>query len=149
MIWIVSLSHCLARIYTYQPLDRLTEIECVENPAGHLKESDLLTDRPGRYQTSHTARSAYEWPSDPQEVELGRFTHYVADRLKKGLNENQYTQLIICGTPHVSGVLLAQLDKQVKQVVLANLSKNFIDAASEDLMDYLKNNWWEIKSKKA
>ncbi|WP_268869477.1 hypothetical protein [Rickettsiella massiliensis] len=45
--------------------------------------------------------------------------------------------------------MLAQLDKQVKQVVLANLSKNFIDAASEDLMDYLKNNWWEIKSKKA
>ncbi|WP_010598813.1 host attachment protein [Rickettsiella massiliensis] len=100
MIWIVSLSHCLARIYTYQPLDRLTEIECVENPAGHLKESDLLTDRPGRYQTSHTARSAYEWPSDPQEVELGRFTHYVADRLKKGLNEKSiYATYYLWDTP--------------------------------------------------
>jgi protein required for attachment to host cells len=145
MIWIISLNSSLGHIYSYEPKKhQLKLLETLENPAGKLKTSDLISDAPGHYKTSHSTKGAYEWPSDPHDVEVDRFTKNLASLLKKGLDEHRFSQLILCAAPHVGGVLLNNLDKQVEQVLLTNIKKNFVEADTSVLTDYLKNNWWEI-----
>lgn len=145
MIWVISLNSSLGHIYAYDSKKHvLTLLESVENPSGQLKTSDLVTDRPGHYQTSHTAKGAYEWPTSPHEAELERFTKELADLLKKGLDNHHYKQLILCALPHVGGSLLSKLDKQVEQSLLVHIKKNFIEFEPIVLAKYLKENWWDI-----
>jgi protein required for attachment to host cells len=145
MFWIISLNSSLGHIYAYDPKKHaLTLLENLTNPSGHLKGIDLIADGPGHYKTAHTAKGAYEWPTSPHEVELDRFTKELAVLLKKGLDNRQYTQLILCAPPHVGGVLLSNLDKQVINSLLVNIKKNFVESDQNVLIQYLKDNWWDI-----
>lgn len=145
MIWVISLNSCLAHIYSYEPKKhQLTLLKILENPNGQLKKSDLVSDIPGHYKTSHATKGAYAWPSDPHEVEVDRFTKDLAKLLKKGLDEHNFTQLILCAAPHVGGVLLGNLDKQVELSLLTNIKKNFVEEDPAVLINYLKENWWDI-----
>ncbi|MFM2323023.1 MAG: hypothetical protein RLZZ225_1176 [Pseudomonadota bacterium] len=145
MIWIISLNSSLGHIYSYEPKKhQLKLLETLENPAGKLKTSDLISDVPGHYKTSHATKGAYEWPSDPHDVEVDRFTKNLASLLKKGHDEHHFTQLILCAPPHVGGILLSNLDKQVEQALLTNIKKNFVEADASVLISYLKDNWWDI-----
>lgn len=145
MIWIISLNGSLGHIYSYEPdQHNLVFLKSLTNPSAHLKDRDILTDKPGHYKTAHSAKGAYEAPSDPHEVELDRFTRNLADLLKKGLNNHQYKQLILCAPPHVGGALLRNLDKQVENALLVNIKKNFAQLDPLQLADYLKENWWDI-----
>lgn len=145
MIWVINLNSSLGHIYSYEPKEhKLVLLKSLTNPSAHLKNSDLLTDRPGHYQTMHSAKGAYEAPSDPLEIELDRFTKNLADVLKKGLVDHRYKQLIICAPPHVGGSLLSNFDKQVEHTMLVNIKKNFVGSDPSQLVDYLKENWWDI-----
>lgn len=145
MIWIISLNSSLGHIYSYEPKKhKLTLLESLENPSAQLKGIDLTSDRPGHYQTMHSAKGAYQAPTSPHDVELDRFTKDLADLLKKGLDTHEYKQLIVCAPPHVGGVLLSKLDKQVEQSLLTNIKKNFVESDASVLIDYLKENWWDI-----
>lgn len=145
MIWIISLNSSLGHIYSYEPKKHsLILLESIGNPSAKLKESDLVSDRPGHYQTMHSAKGAYEPPTSPHDVELNYFTKKLADFLKKGLDNHEYTQLILCSAPHVGGILLSNLDKQVAQTLLTNIKKNFVEDDSSVLTNYLKENWWDI-----
>ena len=68
----------------------------------------------------------------------------MADFLKKGLDNHQYKQLILCSEPHVGGTLLINLDKQVEKTLLVNIKKNFVEENELVLLNYLKDNWWDI-----
>jgi protein required for attachment to host cells len=145
MIRIISLNSSLAHIYSYEPKEhKLILLESLENPSALLKGIDLVSDRPGHYQTMHSAKGAYQAATSPHEVELDRFTKDLAALLKKGLDNHEYTQLIVCAPPHVGGVLLSNLDKQVTQSLLTNIKKNFVESDANVLIDYLKENWWDI-----
>ena len=145
MIWVISLNSSLGHIYSYEPKKhKLILLKSLENPSAKLKESDLVSDRPGHYQTMHSAKGAYEAASSPHEVELDRFTKILADFLKKGLDNHQYKQLILCSEPHVGGTLLINLDKQVEKTLLVNIKKNFVEENELVLLNYLKDNWWDI-----
>jgi protein required for attachment to host cells len=149
MIWIVSLNNSICHIYSYVPKEhqkehQLTLLNTLENPSGQLKTGDLISDRPGHYQTMHSAKGAYEASSDAYEVEVNNFTKKLATLLKKGLNDHHYTQIILCAAPHIGGLLLNNLDKQVELSLLANIKKNFLNLDSSELKSYLKENWWEI-----
>jgi protein required for attachment to host cells len=145
MIWVISLNSSLGHIYSYEPKQHtLTLLDSLENPSGQLKGRDLISDRPGHYQTPNTAKGAYEWSTSPHEVEIDRFTKELAALLKKGLDNHQYAQLILCALPHVGGSLLNNLDKQVAQSLLVNIKKNFVESDPKVLVDYLQENWWDI-----
>jgi protein required for attachment to host cells len=145
MIWIISLNSSFGHIYSYEPKKyQLKLLETLENPAGKLKTNDLISDVPGHYKTSHSTKGAYAWPSDPHDVEVDRFTKNIVRLLKKGHDDHHFTQLILCAAPHVGGILLSNLDKQVKQALLTNIKKNFVEADASVLTSYLKDNWWDI-----
>lgn len=145
MIWIISLNSSLCHVYTYEPKDHtLILLKIFENPSAKLKESDLVSDRPGHYQTMHSAKGAYEPTTSPHEVELDHFTKHLANFLKKGLDNHHYKQFILCSAPHMGGILLANLDKQVTQALLINIKKNFVEEDDTVLINYLKKNWWDI-----
>ncbi|MDQ8039171.1 MAG: host attachment protein [Rickettsiella sp.] len=145
MIWVISLNSSLAHIYSYKPKEhKLDLLECLDNPNAQLKDIDLVSDRPGHYQTMHSAKGAYQATTSAHDVELARFTKNLADLLKKGLDNNDYKQLILCAPPHIGGILLSNLDKQVEQSLLVNIKKNFVESDPKVLIDYLKENWWDI-----
>lgn len=145
MIWIVSLNSSLGHIYSYaSKKHKLILLKSLENPSAKLKESDLVSDRPGHYQTMHSAKGAYEATTSPHDVELDHFTKILADFLKKGLDNHQYKQLILCSAHHVGGILLNNLDKQVEKILLVNIKKNFVEEDESVLINYLKENWWDI-----
>lgn len=145
MIWVVSLNSSLGHIYSYEPKNhKLILLKSLENPSAKLKESDLVSDRPGHYQTMHSAKGAYEATTSPHDVELDHFTKILANFLKKGLDNHQYKQLILCSAPHVGGILLNNLDKQVEKILLVNIKKNFVEEDESILLNYLKENWWDI-----
>ncbi|TLY48502.1 MAG: host attachment protein [Gammaproteobacteria bacterium] len=145
MIWVISLNSSLGHIYSYKLKNHeLILLKSLENPSAKLKESDLVSDRPGHYQTMHSAKGAYEASTSPHDVELDHFTKILADFIKKGLDTHQYKQLILCSAPHVGGILLNNLDKQVEKTILVNIKKNFVEEDESVLSNYLKENWWDI-----
>ncbi|EDP46114.1 host attachment protein [Rickettsiella grylli] len=145
MIWVIRLNSSLCHVHSYEPKNHtLSLLKNFENPSAKLKESDLVSDRPGHYQTMHSAKGAYEPPTSPHEAELDQFTKNIAHFLKKSLDNHQYTQLILCAAPHAGGILLNHLDKQVTHVLLVNIKKNFVGEDDAVLINYLKENWWDI-----
>lgn len=145
MIWVISLNSSLGHIYSYEPKNhKLILLKSLENPSAKLKESDLVSDRPGHYQTMHSAKGAYEPATTPHDVELDHFAKVLAIFLKKGLDDHQYKQLILCSAPHIGGILLNNLDKQVEKTLLINIKKNFVEEEELVLSNYLKENWWDI-----
>ena len=100
--------------YPKKPLQFITELT---NPKSQLKGIDLVTDRPGRYQKSSVARSAYEEPIEPKEKEKDHFAKQLAEHLEGNYKQRLFQQLIIIAPAHFFGLL----EKHLANFILASI----------------------------
>jgi len=142
MIWIVvgDSNHC--RVYSYQkkPVSLFLLKEIIHDEF-RLKKGDFLTtDRPGHYKTKDSGGGAYSPHTDPKEVEFIHFSKEIAEFLDQGRKKNFYNQLIIIAPPHINGLLLQHLNKNVKKLLKNTIKKDYLHTTDQELLTYLYEN---------
>ena len=118
----------------------LTLLRRFEHPESRERNSDLVTDRPGRTQQSMSPnmrggpnggqqatgnRSGMEPTTPPKKIEQEGFARELAHELEKGLHDNAYVNLIVAANPEFLGMLRGAMSDQVKKHVTASLDKDY------------------------
>lgn len=138
MIWVVSSDTNTCRIYQYNKPFQLTLIKELKHPENKLKTSDLISDRPGHYQTSGPTRGVYTQSTDPKDVMIDNFSREIAKELDHGRNDHAYKNLIIIASPHMNGLLFQHFNKHVKESVINRIHKDLLHLSEQELLDFLK-----------
>lgn len=142
MIWVINTNSNLCRIYHYHKSPaELTLLKELAHPEARAKNSDYLTsDKPGAYIGRDLAHGAYSPHTDPKTVEIEKFSREIARELDHARKVNSFEKLIIITPPHMSGMLLNQLDKHVKERLTHKFNKDLLHLSEKELLDYLKEN---------
>jgi protein required for attachment to host cells len=134
---VVANSNC-CRIFDYQRSGNLTLIKEISVPENKLKNSQLSSDRPGRYHSNTTSRGAYVPSCDMKEVHIDNFARKVANELEHERACHDFKQLIVIMPSHMDGLLHQHLNKNVKALIVRTIKKNIASFSGRDLLTYIK-----------
>jgi protein required for attachment to host cells len=135
-----------ARILTVEgPEQPLTEKADLVHPESRLRESELLTDRPGRVSQSHAgphpghgSRSGMEPGTHATDVEHERFAREVADHLKRTANGHAAGRIVLVVSPVFLGLLRKELDPQLTDRISVTVHKDYTHLGLNELERRLK-----------
>ena len=137
LTWLVVFDSTICRIYDYSKND-LALVKQIEHAENKLKDIDITSDKPGRYQSSD-AHGAYSQESDPKEIQIERFSKEIAKILEHGNAVNDYEKLILLSSPHMHGLLLKDINKQVEKLIIRVIPKDLVHFSEADLLNYGNN----------
>ncbi|HLB43238.1 MAG TPA: host attachment protein [Gammaproteobacteria bacterium] len=141
MIWVINCNSNICRIYEFKKkFTQLHLVKELQHPENKLKSKDLTSDKPGRYQSSHSAHGTYTQPSDPKEIKIDHFYREIAKELDQGRCQQRYDELIIIAPPHSNGLLFQHLDKHVQNLVINNIKKDLLHLPDHELVKFLSAN---------
>ena len=139
--WLVVANMEMAFIYDFTDQQNTAAlrdhlVKSFDFPKGGLKNSELKTDEPGRYQSMGAPSSGYEPDTSPHQVELVHFSRLIAEYLLAEKLAHHYEHLILCAEPHFIGILDAHLPKQVKESVTKRLHKDYIHLINNSFNEF-------------
>lgn len=134
--WLVIFDSTICRIYEYNK-EQLVLIKELQHPDNKLRDIEITSDKPGRYQSKGYAHGAYSQESDPKEVKIENFSREIAHILDHGRNTHAYETIVIVASPHMNGLLLKHMNKQVKNLITHNIEKDLIHLVENDLLIHL------------
>jgi len=138
--WIIVFDSINCRIFNYHKnTHSLDLIKTIQHPENKLRDSDLTSDKPGRYKTTSSAHGTYTQPSDPKEVMIDQFIREIAKELSEKRKLNAYQRLIIMAADHVNGLFLKHCDKHVQKQIVQNIEKNGAHLPPHELITLLSN----------
>lgn len=138
--WIIFANSSIVYIYsiTYKPrVSSFQFITKLEHPASRKKRQELISDRPGHYQTKNPARGAYSEHTDPKEVEADKFAKELASLLEKNRIEKQYKHLILVLAPHFYGLLRKHFSKPLLKTIKKAFIKDIVVRNEHELKKYV------------
>lgn len=139
MIWVINSNSNTCKIYEYnKPHAKLDLIKELTHPENKLHNSDLTSDRPGRYKANGGAHGAYSPATDPKENKIDSFMRDVAHELNNERVKNSYDKLILIAPSHMHGMLMHHIDKHVKERIISNIQKDLIHLNDRDLIPILE-----------
>ncbi len=98
------------------------------------RSHDLGADRPTRtHESVGTTRHAVEPRTDPHRELKRAFAVLVAERLKEAATAKSFDRLVIAAPPVMLGDLRCALHKQVSDKVAAEVPKDLVKIADQDL----------------
>ena len=137
--WILVANSSEAQLYVNDgPKTGLKLLKEFSHPKSRAKGSELITDRPGHYKSSGTARGAFAQETEPREQEKERFAHTLATHLDRGRTTNKYQRLILAASPDFLGTLNNTLGSQVRTLVSKALNKDYTKASDKQLAGHLE-----------
>lgn len=114
------------------------EIARISDPAAHLHDRDLMSDRPGRsYESVGGARHAIERENDPRQREAVRFARRIARRLDEARRKNEYEQLIVVAGPAFLGLMREEMSRPTRERVVHEVHKDLVHSPAEALRKHL------------
>ncbi|CEG60909.1 host attachment protein [Legionella micdadei] len=127
-------THCRIYDYTKHKIDLIKEIQ---HPENKLRDIEITSDKPGRYQVMGQAHGTYSQQSDPKEIKIEHFSKEIADVLENNNAIHAYEKLILVAPPHIHGLLLKHLDKQITNRITHNIEKDLIHVSEDQLLSHL------------
>ncbi len=114
--WILLANSARATILQDQGADKpLTVIRDMRHPESRKHARDLVTDRPSRSQSPTGSSAALAPHTDPHRNSLEHFAAEISKWLDGSRRHNQFSHLIVVASNPFHGVLLSQLNSQVKK----------------------------------
>lgn len=139
MKWIITANTNECRIYSYQR-DALTLIKEINHPENKLKNSELGSDKPGRYQSNNANRGAYSPHTELGEINIDNFAREIATDLNDARNRNNYDELVIVMPAQIDGLVEKHLNKNVRELIKNTIQKNIMHLSEKELLEYLGEN---------
>lgn len=125
ILWLLIANSVRAEIYTIEK-QTPSLLTTIENPEGRLKSRDLISDKPGSYETNHQAHGQFSYSHDPHKEEHLHFAKKIADFLDHEKKEKKYEELILCAEAGFQGLINEQLSEHVKFSLLRTIEKDYI-----------------------
>jgi protein required for attachment to host cells len=137
MDWVIVSDSTSCFIYEYQK-HNLHLIKEISHPENKLKDVDLTSDKPGRYQSGESRRGSYEQKMDPKAVKINEFIREIAKMLDHARIEHAYKNLILITPPHISGLFAEHLNPHVKNLIRNNIHKDIVHVPMHELLNFLR-----------
>ena len=139
--WVVVADSNTCRIYNYRMRpEHFVLFKEINHPENKLKDTDLTSDKPGRYIARDVGHGAYSQPSDPKEIKIDSFSREIARELDSGRVNNAYNELIVVSPPHMNGLLFQHVNKHVKDLVAHVIEKDVVYLNDRELLTFLNEN---------
>ena len=136
--WVLTLNSNDCRIYKLSEKPyQLILLKEIQHPESKLRDIELTSDKPGRYEAADLAHGAFTQPSDPKEIQIEDFSRQVAKELNKDRNIEAYNKLIIIAPPRMNGLLFQHLNKHVKDLVIHNIKNDILNLTEPELAEFL------------
>lgn len=140
MIWVINSNSNTCKIYLYNKhQSQLDLVKELQHPENKLHNSDLTSDRPGRYKANGGAHGAYSPATEPKEIKIDTFMRDVARELNHERNKNSFEKLILIAPSHMNGMLMQHMDKHVKERIISNIQKDLLHLNDRDLLTILES----------
>lgn len=137
--WILVAERSRARIFALAtPLAPLEELEDLLHSASRLKESELVSDQPGKMPDKgqpgqHAAPAAHS----ATEKEGEHFARQLSQRLEQGRDQHLFARLVIAAAPEFLGVLRRHMSDSLKALVAAEVHNNLVREPIEEIRRHL------------
>jgi len=118
----------------------LNKIKTLVHPESREKGLDLVSDRPGHYQTNHSARSSYE-KNNPKETQAEYFAIQLCDELNLNRMHNTYEKLILIAPPKFYGRMQKHLDKHVTELI--HIPKDYTKCKADEIAQHIYDSFYE------
>jgi len=115
-----------------------TIVHDLENPAGRMHTSELVSDGRGRVETGGgTMQSAMDPRTDPHEQKAVVFSREVGKMLDVGADRHEFDSLILVAPAHFLGLLKSHLGRVAGKKVVMSQAKDLTHAALPDLEGHI------------
>jgi protein required for attachment to host cells len=137
--WVVSANDRRARILRSDSrTGPLTEIADLVHPIARMKESEFVTDRPGRsFDSLGKGRHAMSSQVDAKRQEEIRFAKEVIDRLEQGRTSGAFERLAVVASPAFLGHLRDTMSAALRTKVVLELDKDYTALPADELRAHL------------
>lgn len=139
--WVLVAHEAGARFFQNDgPGKGLELIEDIEHPEGRMRNSELVSDRPGRSfrrDSGDPRRASMSRDEGPHERIVSDFARDLADKLHQARVQNRYQRLVLVAPPKFLGLLRSSLDGPTSQLVVGSLPKDLAASKEEELVEHL------------
>ena len=121
-------------------------VASLTNPAAHLRDQDLTSDRPGRIFNSSagpgrrrgaTTRHATGGEHAPRRHATHLFARRVAKELDRARRAGRFERILLVAAPAFLGELRAAFPSALQPYIAATVAKDIVHHAEEDIRRYL------------
>jgi len=110
----------------------------LENPAGRLHTSELVSDQRGRVEKrGGGSQSAMDAPTDPHEQAAVEFAVEVCRLVDGSADQHAFDSLILIAPGHFLGLLNARLGQVARKRLVMSETKDLIRASLPDLQQHV------------
>lgn len=136
--WVVVANSALAKYYKVVKFPKIEEISSLEHPESRLKDSELVSERPGRsFNRVGTGRHAYEPETDPKKYEAEKFAKMVGDKINEAYLSGQFSRLYLIASPTFLGLLRPYLHSKISATIVNEIPKDIVDHSAEEIERHL------------
>lgn len=118
-----------------QPLEIL---ERFTHPDSRRKCDELVSDRPGRYQSVQHLRGAYAEDRNPKEETKEQFATELAKKLNDYRTHDGFDKFLIVAPAHFYGLIEKHLPREVTNLIYGTLQKDYTEYKERELYPVLK-----------
>jgi protein required for attachment to host cells len=110
----------------------------LENPAGRMKTSQLVSDEPGRMAKMRgDSKSAMDPPTDPHEQKAVSFAREISHLLETSANHHGFDSLILVAPGHFLGLLHSRLGGEASKRLAMTQTKDLTHASMAELQHHI------------
>ncbi|MDP3856136.1 MAG: host attachment protein [Stagnimonas sp.] len=137
--WVVVADHGRARLFVApQPAAPLQELETLLNPVAGQRESELVSDRPGRIVKGRGGSSRGVGQEQTHKARAAdQFANAVCARLAKARQAGELGRLYLIAEPHFLGLLRQHMEPATTALIAGEIDKDVTQRSAEDLRELL------------
>ena len=138
-IWVLISESSRATVYSMASREAdLEEVQCFSNTAARQHEQELTSDLPGKgFDGKGGGQHALTSKAGKKQGEAVDFAKTLCDTLEHGRQQNQYSQLVLCASPHFLGLIRQHLSVPTSRCVTAEIDKNLVKASTEEIRQHV------------
>jgi len=138
--WVLVANASKASLYAnrgpHRGLDLVKEYQHSES---RERTSELISDRPGRYETDGGAHGAFSQHTDPKQHEEDKFAAELAHELEAGRTSNSYARLILVASDPFMGKLNKHLTAHLRALATDTIEKDYTHLTERELASQLES----------
>jgi protein required for attachment to host cells len=138
-LWVLVADSSRARVFKAEGAEaKLTEVEDLAHPEGHLHEVELTSDLPGRtFDGSGPERHAMQEQTPPKRYEAITFAKRIASRMESARNNHEFGKLVLVAEPRFLGILRDNLSAECVKMITLQVDKNLVQLGVREIRDRL------------
>jgi protein required for attachment to host cells len=136
-VWVVVANSGKAKIYRADNVHHLTEIHDLIHPEIHMRDQDLVSDKPGR-DSSPMCFPHNMTQKTPQKVkEKDHFAVQVAHLLQKGIEDGECERIYLIAPSNFLGHLRDAFNVHISKIIEKEIIKDLTANKAEEIREYL------------